>query len=291
MNRRLHNLVLLAALACLLVPLGFTQVKPGQKVETKGLILTRDGDTMTVDSRYLGKLAVVINDSTNVQTPKGLFRHHDMDFTSLVPGLYISLKGTGDANGQVVADRIAFNKDDLRTAQQAHAAMTATKGQVAQNQQDIAENQKGISKNAENIGTNKADIQAAQKRFDDLTEFDLKKDVTVNFATGKSDIPDDAKQQLTALAKEASSLKGFLVEISGYASTSGTADRNQQLSEDRAESVTDFLHQQGIPLRRIVNPAAMGTANPVAGNETEEDRLKNQRVEVKLLVNRGLAAK
>jgi len=291
MNRRLHNLVLLAALACLLGPLGLAQVKAGQKVETKGLILTRDGETMTVDSRDMGKLAVVINDSTNVQTPKGLFRHHDMDLTALVPGLYISLKGTGDANGQVVADKVGFNKDDLRTAQQAHAAMTATKGQVAQNQQDIAENQKGISKNAENIGTNKADIQAAQKRFDDLTEFDLKKDVTVNFATGKSDIPDDAKQQLTALAKEASSLKGFLVEISGYASTSGTADRNQELSEDRAENVTDFLHQQGIPLRRIVNPAAMGTANPVAGNETEEDRLKNQRVEVKLLVNRGLASK
>lgn len=291
MNRRLNNLVLLAALACLLAPLGFAQVKPGQKVQTKGLILTRDGESMTVDSRDLGKLAVVINDSTDVQTPKGLFRHHNMDFTSLVPGLYISLKGTGDANGQVVADRIGFSKDDLRTAQQAHAAMTATKGQVAENKQNIEENQRGISKNAENISTNTADIQAAQKRFDDLTEFDVKKDVTVNFATGKADIPDDAKEKLTALAKEASSTKGSLVEIAGYASTSGSADANQQLSEDRADAVTTFLHQQGIPFRRMINPAAMGTTNPVAGNETEEDRLKNQRVEVKLLVNKGIASK
>jgi outer membrane protein OmpA-like peptidoglycan-associated protein len=291
MNRRLNNIVLLTALACMLGPLGFAQVKPGQKVETKGLILTRDGESMTVDSRDLGKVAVVINDSTDVQTPKGLFRSHDMDFTSLVPGLYISVKGTGDANGQVVADRIRFSKDDLRAAQQAHAAMTATKSQVAENKQNIEENQKGISKNAENISTNTADIQAAQKRFDDLTEFDVKKDVTVNFATGKADIPDDAKQQLTDLAKEASNTKGFLVEIAGYASTSGTAQLNQQLSQDRAANVTNFLHQQGIPLRRMVNPAAMGTAKPVAGNETEEDRLKNQRVEVKLLVSRGVASK
>jgi outer membrane protein OmpA-like peptidoglycan-associated protein len=41
-------------------------------------------------------------------------------------------------------------------------------------------------------------------------------------------------------------------------------------------------------LKNIVNPAAMGTSKPVAGNDTEEDRLKNQRVEVKVLVNRGL---
>jgi outer membrane protein OmpA-like peptidoglycan-associated protein len=34
----------------------------------------------------------------------------------------------------------------------------------------------------------------------------------------------------------------------------------------------------------------MGTTNPVAGNDTEEDRLKNQRVEVKMLVNRGLSS-
>jgi outer membrane protein OmpA-like peptidoglycan-associated protein len=175
--------------------------------------------------------------------------------------------------------------------------MTAHKAQTEANTKDIGENQKGISSNAEKIGTNAADISqhsqqigAVEKRFDDLTEFDVKKQLSVNFPTGKSDIPQEAQQQLAELSKAVQGQKGFLIEVQGFASTSGGADRNQQLSEERAENIVDYLHQQGIPLKNIVNPAAMGTSNPVAGNDTEEDRLKNQRVEVKMLVNRGLSS-
>lgn len=299
MNRRISSFIAGAVLV-LSASVGFAQAtaSAGQSIETKGLILTRDGDTMTVDSPNHGKQVVVINDETKVLTPKGMFRHHNMEVTSLVPGLEVEVKGTGDANGQIVAERIEFSKDSLRRANQVHAAMTAHKAQTAANTKDIEENQKGISANAEKIGTNTADIaqntqqiQAVEKRFDDLTEFDVKKQLTVNFATGKSDIPQEAQQQLAELTKEAQGLKGYLVEVQGFASTSGSASKNQQLSQDRAENIVDFLHQQGVPLRNIVNPAAMGTTNPVAGNDTEEDRLKNQRVEVKMLVNRGLSSK
>jgi OOP family OmpA-OmpF porin len=294
MNRRTSSFIAGAVLV-LSASLGFAQASAGQSVETKGLILTRDGDTLTVDSPNHGKQVIVINDETKVVTPKGLFRHNNMEVTSLVPGLEVSVKGTGDANGQVVAERIEFSKDSLRRANQVHAAMTAANAQiaenktgVAENKQGVAENQRGISANAEKIGTNAADIRAAEKRFDDLTEFDVKKQFSVTFPTGKSDIPQEAQQQLTDLAKEAQGMKGYLVDVQGFASTSGSADRNQQLSQERAENIVDFLHQKGIPLKNIVNPAAMGISKPVAGNDTEEDRLKNQRVEVKVLVNRGL---
>jgi OmpA-OmpF porin, OOP family len=289
MNRRITSFIASAVLV-LLASLGFAQVTSGQSIETKGLILTRDGDTMTIDSPNHGKQVVAINDETKVLTPKGLFRHNNMEVTSLVPGLEVEVKGTGDANGQIVAERIEFSKDSLRRANQVHAALTATKGQVE-------ENQKGISSNAEKIGTNAADISqhsnqigAVEKRFDDLTEFDVKKQFSVNFPTGKSDIPQEAQQQLAELTKEAQGMKGYLIEVQGFASTSGGASRNQQLSEDRAENIVDYLHQQGVPLKNIVNPAAMGITSPVAGNDTEEGRLKNQRVEVKMLVNRGLSS-
>jgi len=287
MNRRINSLIAGAVLVLLTSP-GFAQVSAGQNIETKGLILTRDGDTMTIDSPNHGKQVVAINDETKVLTPKGIFRHNNMEVTSLVPGLEVEVKGTGDSNGQIVAERIEFSKDSLRRANQVHAAMTAHKAQTDANTKDIEENQKGISANAEKIGTNTADIRAAEKRFDDLTEFDVKKQLSVNFPTGKSDIPQEAQQQLAELTKEAQGMKGYLIEVQGFASTSGSASKNQQLSEDRAENIVDFLHQQGVPLRNIVNPSAMGTTNPVAGNDTEEDRLKNQRVEVKMLVNRGL---
>jgi outer membrane protein OmpA-like peptidoglycan-associated protein len=289
MNRRITSLIASTVLVLLTSP-GFAQVSSGQSVETKGLILTRDGETMTIDSPNHGKQVVVINDATKVVTPKGMFRKNNMEVTSLVPGLEVEVKGTGDANGQIVAEKIEFSKDSLRRANQVHAAMTATKGQVE-------ENQKGVSSNAEKIGTNAADISqhgqqigAVEKRFDDLTEFDVKKQFSVNFPTGKSDIPQEAQQQLAELSKEASGQKGYLIEVQGFASTSGSADKNQQLSEDRAENIVDYLHQQGVPLKNIVNPAAMGTTSPVGDNNTEEGRLKNQRVEVKMLVNRGLSS-
>jgi outer membrane protein OmpA-like peptidoglycan-associated protein len=289
MNRRMSSLIA-GTVLLLSTSLGFAQVSSGQGIETEGLILTRDGDTMTIDTPNHGKQVVAINEQTKVLTPKGIFRKNNMEVTSLVPGLEVKVKGTGDANGQIVAEKIEFSKESLRRANQVHAALTATKGQVE-------ENQKGISSNAEKIGTNAADISqhsqqigVVEKRFDDLTEFDVKKQFSVNFPTGKSDIPQEAQQQLAELSKEAQGQKGYLIEVQGFASTSGGAERNQQLSEDRAENIVDYLHQQGVPLKNIVNPAAMGTASPVADNDTEEGRLKNQRVEVKMLVNRGLSS-
>lgn len=269
----------------------FSQITDGQKVETSGLIATRTGDNLTVNTKDLGKVVVVLKEDTKVQVPKGIFRHQDTEWTRLIPGLEISVKGVGDANGQIIADQVRFTKESWKIAQQVEAATEATRGQVATNAQTNAEQSQAISANAAKIGVNAADIKAAEDRFDNLTEFDTKKDLMVNFETGKSDVSDEAKQQLTALAKEAQGMKGYLIEVRGFASTSGDAERNQELSDDRADAVVTFLHQQGVDLRHIVTPAAMGTTGPVAANDTEEGRLKNQRVEVKLLVNRGLAGK
>ena len=289
MNRRISSFIATTVLVLLTSP-AFAQVSSGQSIETEGLILTRDGDTMTIDSPNHGKQVVAINDETKVLTPKGMFRKNNMEVTSLVPGLEVKVKGTGDANGQIVAEKIEFSKESLRRANQVHAAMTATKGQVAENQAGVSSNAEKIGTNASDISQHKQQIGAVEKRFDDLTEFDVKKQLSVNFPTGKSDIPQESQQQLAELSKEAQGQKGYLIEVQGFASTSGSADKNQQLSEDRAENIVDYLHQQGVPLKNIVNPAAMGTTLPVGDNNTEEGRLKNQRVEVKMMVNRGLSS-
>jgi OmpA-OmpF porin, OOP family len=65
---------------------------------------------------------------------------------------------------------------------------------------------------------------------------------------------------------------------------------NQQLSMDRAQSVIAYLIQNcNVPVRHVVAPGAMGTADPAAANETAQGRAENRRVEVKVLVNKGLA--
>ena len=64
-----------------------------------------------------------------------------------------------------------------------------------------------------------------------------------------------------------------------------------QLSQRRADAVIRYLvENHNIPLRRIVTPYGYGEMNPVAENETREGRAQNRRVEIKLLVNKGLTA-
>jgi OOP family OmpA-OmpF porin len=66
---------------------------------------------------------------------------------------------------------------------------------------------------------------------------------------------------------------------------------NQKLSMDRAQEVIAYLLQScNVPLRHIVAPGAMGETAPAATNETTQGRSENRRVEVKVLVNRGLSA-
>ena len=70
---------------------------------------------------------------------------------------------------------------------------------------------------------------------------------------------------------------------------SGPAALNQKLSQERAQNVTNVLLQQGkVPLTRMLAPGAMGEYGPAASNETKAGRADNRRVEVKVLVNKGI---
>jgi outer membrane protein OmpA-like peptidoglycan-associated protein len=78
--------------------------------------------------------------------------------------------------------------------------------------------------------------------------------------------------------------------VTGYADATGDAAMNTKLSEDRAKAAIVFLMQQGnVPVRHIVAPGAMGEYGAVATNETQAGRAENRRVEVKVLINKGIA--
>jgi len=92
------------------------------------------------------------------------------------------------------------------------------------------------------------------------------------------------------LAENAVNLRGYIIEVMGYADSTGSAAMNTKLSEDRAKAVITYLIQQGnVPMRHIVAPGAMGEYGPAAPNETSLGRAQNRRVEVKILVNKGIA--
>jgi outer membrane protein OmpA-like peptidoglycan-associated protein len=285
----------------------------GEKVKVQGMITGRTGESVTIKTTDGSTVAVVLNDDTKVQQPKGLgLRKKQMSATILVPGLKISVDGVGDAQSRVVAKSITFTSDDLETAEAIQAGLTPTKQAVATNQQNIAANKQAtqtnaqgiaanqvqtaankqqIANNQEQIDANQQEIQATTKRFSELSEYDTKGDAVVNFAVGSSVISASDKAALKQLAQSATGLTGYIIQVKGFADTSGNAAMNQQLSMDRAQEVIAFLLQDcNIPVRHIVAPGAMGTADPAAPNETASGRAENRRVEVKVLVNKGLSA-
>jgi len=233
-----------------------------------------------------------------------------MSFAVLIPGLKVSVDGTGDQS-RVTANSITFDADDLQLAETIQAGLTPTRHAVQTNQQNIASNKQNIqsnqqgiaanevrtaankeeiSANREDIEANQQEIEAANKRFSELSEFDTKADITVNFAVGKSVVSSSDKAALSALARDAVNLTGYIIQVKGFADSSGNAAMNQQLSMDRAQAVIAYLIQDcNVPVRHVIAPGAMGTADPAAANETAQGRAENRRVEVKVLVNKGVA--
>ena len=129
------------------------------------------------------------------------------------------------------------------------------------------------------------------RRFSELADYDVKDQDVVYFASGKATIGDKDKAELAKLASNALKLTGYIIEVKGYADSTGNAAANQSLSKDRAYAVVTYLMQDcSIPPRHIVSPGAMGISNPVSSNETAQGRSENRRVEVKVMVNKGLAS-
>ena len=289
--RRMNAFIAVAFLLCC-TSLTFVH---GQETNVKGLITNRTADALTLKTDY-GSQVVTLTDSTKVQTPKGLgLRKQQMSWASLIPGLKVSVKGISTAEGKFEAKTITFSKDDLETASMIQAGLTPTGEKVAANQMQIAANKEAISVNEANIAANKGQIAANQeevsRRFSDLADYDVKGEFTVYFASGKSTVSEKDQAELSTLASNATKLSGYIIEVKGFADSTGNAAMNQTLSKDRAFAVVTYLMQGcDVPPRRIVSPGAMGISNPVASNETSQGRSQNRRVEVKVLVNRGVAA-
>jgi len=285
----------------------------GKKFKFNGLITGRNGENLTVKNlKDSTSVVVALTDETKVGIPKGLLklRHSEQAITALMPGLKVEVEGIGTET-RVVAKSINLSKDDLLMAEMIQAGLTPTQQQQQANMANIAANKQGVESNKEasaanqvqiasskeqiganqeQIAANQVDIQNTTKRFSELSEYDTTAKATVYFTTGSSTISDSDKDALKLLAGTAVGTAGYIVQVKGFADSSGNAAMNQQLSMDRAQSVVAYLIQNcSVPLRHIVAPGAMGVADPAAPNEVPEGRAENRRVEVKVLVNRGVA--
>ncbi len=261
-----------------------------------GMIISRSGDTFVMNGDS-GKTTVVLTDTTDTRDNRGLFgldKDH-MGDTVLIPGLKVKVEGTADSQGRVVATKITVDGDDLETAEMIESGLHPTAEQVAANVHQIEKNRKDIA--ALQAGQNQPptpqyikEVEDQSGRFAALGDYDVKAEATVKFGVGSSKLDAADQEELKKLAATATGLKGYLVEVTGYADATGGAEMNTKLSENRAKAVTIFLMQQGsVPVRHIVAPGAMGEYGAAAPNETKEGRAENRRVEVKVLVNKGIS--
>ena len=304
---------LLAAIA--LASVGYAQTfSAGEKGKVKGDIKSRSGDLVNVQDSKTGSMAVVkITDDTKVLRDKSTFgfpRHEGMNVTAMVPGLTISAEGVGNAAGQLEASKITFSPDvfAVEVAEQeeinanksaaGQAQSTANKGvaaaakaQAAANQAQNSANQAGAMAAAAGVVavTNAADVNLVNQRVSDLDDYKTVAVAAIFYPTGQSTLDDAAKADLDKLAALAASTEGYMIEVAGYASKTGGQAANQQLSEDRAAAVADYLrNHDNIPMRRILAPAGFGSTHPLSDNTDPQGRALDRRVDVTLLVNKGL---
>ena len=275
-------------------------------VKVQGVIKARSGPTMTVQSADSSNTVVVLTDYTKVGQIQGVLkaRRKSMSMAALVPGLAIQAEGMTNAEGQLVASSIKFKGDDLRQAQSVQAGLYETKVLNQQQQEeltkqnaalqaqneDLQKQREQLTEGQKKIEANRAAIEAAAARFGQLDEYYILDQVVVYFANGKSNIQAEYKPQLLQLAEKAKSVTGYMVQVIGYASSTGSAALNQKLSEDRAHNVAIFLSQDArIPLMNMLAPGAMGESRQISEAESSEGEASNRRVVVRVLQNKGVA--
>src|SRR5580700_2127524 len=228
----------------------------GDKTKVKGLITARTGDTIVLKTTDGTSVTVTLDDDTKVQQPKGLgVRKKQMSAAALIPGLKVSVDGTSQDATHILAKSITFDKDDLQTAEMIQAGLNPTDQKVAANQQSIGENKQnieankqGIDANQQNIAANKTTIDAnateTSKRFSELSEYDTKDQLDIHFASGSITISAADQEALNKLAHNAVNLTGYIIQVKGFADSSGNGAMNQKLSMERAQNVIAYLLQQ-----------------------------------------------
>ena len=283
---------------------GTRTVASGEKMKLKGVVVRRDADTFVVRDINGVDTTVRLDDRTSVKTKGGFLRSGtNYGLTNILRGLNLEVEGRGDSSGNLLAEKVRFNESDLRVARavESRAAPLETKvSEVEQNAQRlsgqldelaaVANTAKGGARAAqETADAAVSGVNLTNERISALDDYTPQSVLAVNFRSGSAVLSPDSKTKLDELATKAMNAKGYVLEVTGFADATGSIARNRALSQRRADAVIRYLvENHRIPLRRIITPYGFGETNPVAENNTRDGRAQNRRVEVKLLVNKGL---
>jgi OOP family OmpA-OmpF porin len=301
-------------------PISVTQ---GDKQKIQGVVSIRNGDTFKLRDTSGGETTVLLTSATDVTShARGLRGKKDYPVTYIMRGLRLQAQGKGDSDGNLVAEWVRFDEQDLRSAQALeqtaelatdNEARIAAAEQAAREAADEAKRMAGqIAENTALANDARARADAAQaqadaafksaalanNRINGLDDYDMLKSIPVLFKLNSSALDATAKATIDEAAAWAKAEKakgnanGWLVQVVGFADKTGKSAKNRALSEKRADVVIQYLVlKHGMDLRRLVQPFGYGENNPAADNKTAAGRAQNRRVEIRILQNKGIAMK
>jgi len=279
----------------------------------KGIVIKRDPDSFTMSETTGGApTTVLLTEKTEVKShKKGVFRgSKEYAASYILRGLRLEVDGTRNGEGQIVADKIRFDEQDLRTAQALKATLDPVEaeaqenlkkqqaenerlaGQIEENRALTAQAQASAEAAAEAARKAQSTADTANNRINGLGDFDPIKTITVYFKTGSDTLTTEAKTEIDNAAAwvKTQDRRGWVMAVIGYADTTGNSARNIDLSERRANAVIFYIvTKYKMPLNRLVQPFGYGELEPVGENTTKAGRAKNRRVEIRLMVNKGIA--
>lgn len=312
------QILLAASLASAVTPNTKT-FNAGEKAKVTGVIISHDADSLKVRGDDDSVETVDLTGDTKVQMKKSLGRKTKMDNNALVPGLHIEAQGKGNDKGDLVAEKVVFDPNSMKASRQIDARVSpleARQGSLEGREGQLEGRTGTLESRAGQIEGRQGDLEKAQQqtqadvgkvrstaeqanqgvqdvngRVTNLDNYQPKETATVYFKINSATLSPDAKKDLDDLAQKALNEKGYLIEIAGFADSTGNASLNQDLSQRRANAVIQYLEESGnIPIHRILTPSGLGTSHEAADNKTSAGRKLNRRVEVKVLVNQGLVS-
>lgn len=289
-------------------------VSPQEEVKKmKGVVVKREPDSFTMSETSGGPTTtVLLTPATEVKSHKrGAFRgSKEYPESYILRGLRLEVDGVRNSDGTITASKVRFDEQDLRTAQALKATVDPVEAELNQKLKEQQQEQERLAGQiAETQAVAAAATEAAQKaneaaakaqntadyannRINGLDDFDPIKTVTVTFASGSAKLGPQGMKTIDEAAAwvKTQDRKGWVMAVIGYADTTGNSQRNIDLSERRANAVIYYIvSKYKMPLNRLVQPFGYGQLEPVAENKTKEGRAKNRRVEIRLMVNKGIA--
>lgn len=275
----------------------------GQKYKIKGVVVSKVNDSTFILRDTVGvDTKIVVAPGASIKN-NAFLGGDKYPVTAIVRGLNMEIEGIGDSGGSVSVNKVRFDKTSLQTAQAIETRIAPAEERLTAAEQNaqrvsgqidelmaISNAAKGGAKAAQDTADAAvAGVNATNKRISDLDDYVTQSAATVNFKVNSSVLSPEAKASLDQVAAASATLKGYVIEVTGFASAEGSAKANKLLSERRAQAVKDYLIMaHNIPLRRMSTSYGYGAEQAVADNTTREGREQNRRVEVKLLVSRGI---